>query len=120
MQEIRNGIELVEIIDLLCKSKKISRNDFCKDCNIPPSTIASWKSKNIFPTVDILALVAHNLGISFEKFVYKTDEIEILLKNNEKKKTQLVNRLDTILESIENLKKEVLTLKAGTDAILSL
>lgn len=46
---MKNGIQLVERIDFLLKLKKQTRNEFCKSINIPPSTIATWKSRNIYP-----------------------------------------------------------------------
>lgn len=63
---MKNGIELVETIDLLLQEKNITRKDFCKTINIPASTIATWKTRNIFPTIDVLSLIANNLGVSLD------------------------------------------------------
>lgn len=67
--KIRSGKEIVEIIDLLLQEKNLTRKDFCKSLNIPPSTIATWKTRNIFPTVEPLALIAQKLEISLDWLV---------------------------------------------------
>ena len=60
---MKNGVELVETIDLLLKEKNLTRKDFCEAINIPASTIATWKTRNIFPTIDVLSLIANNLKL---------------------------------------------------------
>lgn len=81
---MKNGIQLVERIDFLLKLKKQTRNEFCKSINIPPSTIATWKSRNIYPTVDVLSVIAFNLGVSLDWLVNgENDEVFIRKTNND-------------------------------------
>lgn len=67
---MRNGIELVEILDEFLKSKKISRRQFSALVDIPNSTIATWKSKNILPTVELLAKIAAFMNVSLNWLIY--------------------------------------------------
>ena len=92
---MKNGTQLVETIDFLLKIKKQSRNDFCKSINIPPSTVATWKTKNIFPTVDVLALIADNLGVSLDWLVNgENDEVFVIRRINK----DYLNQCESICE----------------------
>ena len=83
---MRNGVELVDVIDNYCKSEGISRRQFCVDTDIPTSTIASWKSCNLLPTAEILFKVASRMGVSMdylltgENFFFDDNEKEIYNK----------------------------------------
>lgn len=67
---MKNGVELVEILDNFLKSKNISRRQFSTLVDIPNSTIATWKSKNILPSVDLLAKIAKFMNVSLDWLVY--------------------------------------------------
>lgn len=67
---MRTGIEFVEIIDDFLKKKEISRRQFCSLIDIPNSTIASWKSKNVMPSVELVAKVAKFMNVSLDWLVY--------------------------------------------------
>ena len=67
---MKNGVELVEILDNYLKSKNISRRQFSTLVDIPNSTIATWKSKNILPSVDLLAKIAKFMNVSLDWLVY--------------------------------------------------
>jgi len=67
---MRNGVELVEILDDYLRSKKISRRQFCSLVDIPNSTIATWKSKNILPNVELIAKIAAFMNVSLDWLVY--------------------------------------------------
>ena len=67
---MRNGIELVEILDEFLKEKKLSRRQFCALTDIPNSTIGTWKSKNVMPSVDLVAKVAKFMNVSLDWLVY--------------------------------------------------
>lgn len=97
---MKNGIQLVETIDLLLQEKNQTRKDFCKSINIPPSTIATWKTRNICPTVDVLSVIANNLGISLDWLVNDSsafDELEETLGNYSRKSIRL-----RIYQSLKN------------------
>lgn len=67
---MRNGIELVDILDKFLKEKKLSRRQFCALTDIPNSTIGTWKSKNVMPSVDLVAKVAKFMNVSLDWLVY--------------------------------------------------
>jgi transcriptional regulator with XRE-family HTH domain len=111
---MKNGIQLVETIDLLLQEKNQTRKDFCKSINIPPSTIATWKTRNICPTVDVLSVIANNLGISLDWLVNDSsafDELEETLGNYSRKSIRL-----RIYQSLKN--KYVKVDKRFTDDFL--
>lgn len=111
---MKNGIQLVETIDLLLQEKNLTRKDFCKSINIPPSTIATWKTRNICPTVDVLSVIADNLGISLDWLVNDSssfDDLEETLGNYSRKSIRL-----RIYQSLKN--KYVKVDKRFTDDFL--
>ena len=111
---MKNGIQLVETIDLLLQEKNLTRKDFCKSINIPPSTIATWKTRNICPTVDVLSVIADNLGISPDWLVNDSssfDDLEETLGNYSRKSIRL-----RIYQSLKN--KYVKVDKRFTDDFL--
>ena len=63
---MRNGVELVEIIDSYLEGTKTSRRQFCEQIGIPNSTVASWKSKNILPNAELLVKVAGYMNVSVD------------------------------------------------------
>ena len=67
---MRNGIEFVEILDEYLKTKNISRRQFCSLVDIPTSTIATWKSKNAVPSVDLVVKIANFMNVSLDWLVY--------------------------------------------------
>lgn len=67
---MRSGIELVEIIDAYLKTKNISRRQFSALIDIPNSTIATWKHKNILPSVELTARVAKFMDVSLDWLVF--------------------------------------------------
>lgn len=73
---MKNGVEIVETIDLLLKEKNLTRKDFCEAINIPASTIATWKTRNIFPTIDVLSLIANNLNVSLDWLINDSSDFE--------------------------------------------
>ena len=74
---VRSGAEFVEIIDDFLKKKEISRRQFCSLIDIPNSTIASWKSKNVMPSVELVAKVAQFMKVSLDWLVYKEPVIPV-------------------------------------------
>lgn len=97
---MKSGIELVETIDLLLQEKNLTRKDFCKGLDIPPSTIATWKTRNIFPTVDVLALIARRLEVTLDWLINDSDsfnEKEQIFRQYSRKSIRL-----RIYESLKN------------------
>lgn len=102
---MKNGIQLVERIDFLLKLKKQTRNEFCKSINIPPSTIATWKSRNIYPTVDVLSVIAFNLGVSLDWLVNGEDD-EVFIRKTNNDFSELSMKYLTELLQMEKLSSE--------------
>ena len=102
---MKNGIQLVERIDFLLKLKKQTRNEFCKSINIPPSTIATWKSRNIYLTVDVLSVIAFNLGVSLDWLVNGEDD-EVFIRKTNNDFSELSMKYLTELLQMEKLSSE--------------
>lgn len=69
--------ELVDILDEYLKKQGISRREFCRLVDIPNTTISSWKTKNILPSIEFVAKIAKFMNISLDQLVYKKNlEIE--------------------------------------------
>ena len=62
---MRTCVQLVEILEAYLEEKKISRRQFCALVDIPTSTIASWKAKNVLPSIELVA----KTGTVYERFV---------------------------------------------------
>ena len=98
---MRNGVELVEIIDWLLTNKGITRKQFCLDVGIPTSTIATWKSKNSLPTTELICKVAEFLNVSIDWLVNGEDpktEISIAAISRH----TIMDRIETILRQNTN------------------
>ena len=102
---MKNGIQLVERIDFLLKLKKQTRKEFCKSINIPPSTIATWKSRNIYPTVDVLSVIAFNLGVSLDWLV-KGEDDEVFIRKTNNDFSELSMKYSQELLQMEKLSSE--------------
>lgn len=67
------GVQLVKIIEEFTKKKKISRKDFCESLEIPYQTLASWKTKNILPSLESLNKIAEYMNVSLGWLVCAPD-----------------------------------------------
>lgn len=61
-----SGIELVNRIDTVLKELNVTRKAFCESLNIIPGTMATWKTKNLFPPVQTLSILADELEVSLD------------------------------------------------------
>ena len=66
---VRTSAEFVEILDEYLKEKKISRRQFSALVDIPNTTISSWKSKNLLPSIELVAKVAKFMNVSLDWLV---------------------------------------------------
>lgn len=64
-----NGIVLVDKIDILTKELGISRKDFANQLDINPSTIATWRTRNILPPMETIEAIADYFKVSIEWLV---------------------------------------------------
>lgn len=67
---MRSGIEFVTILDDYLKNKGLSRKEFCISSGVPESTIATCKSRNVMPSVELLAKVAQFMNVSLDWLVF--------------------------------------------------
>ena len=67
---MRTSSEFVEILENYLKEKKISRRQFCALVDIPNTTISSWKTKNILPSIELVAKIAKFMNVSLDWLVY--------------------------------------------------
>jgi len=98
---MRNGVELVEILDNYLESKKISRRQFCTMIGIPNSTVSSWKVKNILPNTELISKVAKFLNVSIDWLVNGENpqqEISIAAISRH----TIMDRIETILRQNTN------------------
>lgn len=70
---MRSSSELVAILDDYLESRKISRRQFCALVGIPNSTISSWKSKNVLPSIELVAKVSKFMNVSLDWLVTGED-----------------------------------------------
>ena len=61
-----SGISLVNRIDEVISELGLTRKDFATKIDVNPTTMATWKTRNIFPPVDTLSKIADNLEVSLE------------------------------------------------------
>ena len=67
---MRTSAEFVEVLEDYLKKKRISRRQFCALVDIPNSTISSWKSKNVLPSIELVAKVAKFMNVSLDWLVF--------------------------------------------------
>ena len=61
-----SGIEFINRIDLVLNEQGRTRKSLAENLDILPATMASWKSKDIFPPVDTLSKIADELEVSLD------------------------------------------------------
>lgn len=77
---MRTSAELVEILDNFLQARNLSRRQFCILVDIPNSTVASWKSNNVSPSIELVAKVAKFMNVSLDWLIYGESIVED--KNN--------------------------------------
>lgn len=61
-----SGIDLINRIDTVLKEKSLTRKELCENLGILQGTMATWKTKNIFPPVQTLSKIADELEVSLD------------------------------------------------------
>ncbi len=61
-----SGIEFINRIDLILNEQGRTRKSLAEGLDILPATMASWKTKDIFPPVDTLSKIADELEVSLD------------------------------------------------------
>lgn len=103
MKKIRTCKELVDIIELYCDANKISRRQFCKLTSIPSSTIASWKSKNVLPSIELVSKIADIMNVSLDSLVFESNEYSVELLN-----PQIINQtIISIYSDLDSIKEKL-------------
>lgn len=78
---MRTSAEFVEILESFLQRKKLSRRQFCALVDIPNTTISSWKSKNVLPSIELVAKVARFMNVSLDWLVFG-EQFDDADKNN--------------------------------------
>lgn len=105
---ICSGIEFINRIDLILNEQGRTRKSLAEGLDILPATMASWKTKDIFPPVDTIVRIADALNVSIDwlvtgkEFHYVNNQIDF---NEEQKIT--INRLESIRDYV-NLNVDLL------------
>lgn len=73
---MRTGIEIVKMLDNFLKSKNLSRRQFCALVDIPSSTVATWKQKDIMPSIEHLNKVAIFMNVSLDYLINNNEFID--------------------------------------------
>jgi hypothetical protein len=92
--------QLVEILEAYLEEKKISRRQFCVLVDIPSSTIASWKAKNVLPSIELVAKLARFMNVSLDWLVYGENPETTLSENtaeNPYSRKSILYRIETVL-----------------------
>lgn len=97
---MRSSAEFVEILENFLKEKNISRRQFCALVDIPNSTISSWKSKNVLPSIELVAKVAKFMNVSLDWLVYgelfdDADKLNVL--ENPCSRRSILYRIEIVL-----------------------
>jgi len=93
-------VQLVEILEAYLEEKKISRRQFCALVDIPTSTIASWKAKNVLPSIELVAKLARFMNVSLDWLVYGENPETTLSENtaeNPYSRKSILYRIETVL-----------------------
>ena len=93
-----NGIVLVDKIDILTKELGITRKDFAKQLDINPSTIATWRTRNILPPMETIEAIADYFKVSIEWLV--TEDSTSKLFDSQKVKASRKAIRDRIYASV--------------------
>lgn len=97
---MRTCVQLVEILEAYLEEKKISRRQFCALVDIPTSTIASWKAKNVLPSIELVAKLARFMNVSLDWLVYGENPETTLSENtaeNPYSRKSILYRIETVL-----------------------
>lgn len=92
--------QLVEILEAYLEEKKISRRQFCALVDIPTSTIASWKAKNVLPSIELVAKLARFMNVSLDWLVYGENPETTLSENTDENpysRKSILYRIETVL-----------------------
>jgi len=93
-------VQLVEILEAYLEEKKISRRQFCVLVDIPTSTIASWKAKNVLPSIELVAKLARFMNVSLDWLVYGENPETTLRENTDENpysRKSILYRIETVL-----------------------
>ena len=72
-----NGIVLVEKIDILIKELGLSRKAWSMQFGINPSTIATWRTRNILPPMETIEAIAEYFKVSIEWLISEDSTSEL-------------------------------------------
>ena len=67
-----SGSEFVKRIDECLNELNLTRKEFCETIKIIPSTMATWKTRNILPPVETIEKIAQELHVSCEWLLFGT------------------------------------------------
>lgn len=73
-EEIINN--LISKINSACLERKLSVNEFCRQCHIHKSVMDNLK-RNTIPSIDIIANIAMYLDVSIDELIGLTKQVRI-------------------------------------------
>ncbi len=101
--KIFNGIIFSKKIDTLIKELGLTQKDLAKQIDISPSTIATWKSKNILPPIKTISRIADFFQVSLEWLVTEEPSFDIAYIKNLELRKNIRNRIyETIGKKTNN------------------
>lgn len=98
-----NGIELLDRIDEVLTDTNLSRRKFALDTNLNPSTMATWKTKNIFPKIETIILIAQKLEVSTDWLLFGTNITDTLLKQRKEIRERIYNTVELYTEDAKRM-----------------
>lgn len=102
---MRSGIEFVNILDNYLRNKNLSRRQFCALVDIPNSTVATWKQKDIMPSIELLTKIAKFMNVSLDWLVNGELYEENLKENSDSNiysRQNILYRIEIILRQMHN------------------
>lgn len=82
MSDLRNKEIFAKNLQYYMSLNKKSRNDVCRDLEIPYSTFTDWYNANIYPRIDKIQLLANYFGIQKSDLVESKSNDQIIQSNS--------------------------------------
>lgn len=99
-----SGIKLINRIDKILKERNQTRKYLCEKLNILQGTMATWKTKNIMPSVQTLYKICVKLDVSLNWLIVGDDFFNIEIQN--KDLPELLVKYSQELLQLEKLSSE--------------
>lgn len=99
-----SGIKLINRIDKILKERNQTRKEFAEQLDLNASTMATWNTKNIMPSVKTLYKICVKLDVSLNWLILGDDFFNVGIQN--KDLPELLVKYSQELLQLEKLSSE--------------